>query len=104
MTNHKTAPWALRSGFSCLVLAAILGSCGDSVEKVDQFTDCMDICNRYADCIDSNYDVDKCEKRCQDKDFKNDNSVVDRCENCLDDKSCVNSVFACTTECASIVP
>lgn len=96
--------FVFHSSLAGLVLAAALAACSDSVEKVDQFTDCMDICNRYADCIDSDYDVGKCEDRCRDKDFKNDNNVVDKCENCLDDKSCTGSVFACSVECASIVP
>jgi hypothetical protein len=91
-------------GVACLVLGSEISACSDSVEAVDQFTDCMDICNRYADCIDSDYDVGKCEDRCRDKDFKNDNNVVDKCENCLDNKSCTNSVFACGAECSSIVP
>ena len=86
------------------VLAIGGTACSDTVENVDQFTDCMDICNRYADCIDSDYDVDKCEDRCTDKDYKNDNNRVDSCENCLDDKSCTNSVFACGVECSPIVP
>ena len=105
MNSRIRNPWQLLAvRAACLLFIVGAGACSDAVEDVDQFTDCMDICNRYADCIDSDYDVDKCEDRCEDKDFNNDNNIVDKCENCLDDKSCTNSVFACTTECASIVP
>jgi hypothetical protein len=76
----------------------------DPIESLDQYTDCMDICNAYADCIDDDYDVEACEDRCSDKDYNNDNNQVDQCEDCLDDKSCTNAVFQCGADCAPIVP
>ncbi len=80
--------------------------CGDDdpIEAIDEYTDCMDICNRYADCIDEDYDVGACEDRCTDKDYNNDDNRVDACETCLDDMSCTESVFACTDDCVGIVP
>jgi hypothetical protein len=64
------------------------------------------VCQRYAKCFDSNYDVGGCTTRCtsdataqaekQDK--------LDACYHCIDDKSCASSVFACGTECGSFVP
>lgn len=93
--------------FLCLgLLVGSIGACADDgpIESLDQYTDCMDICNRYADCIDDDYDVGACEDRCTDKDYNNDSNQIDACEDCLDGKSCTGSVFQCGAECALIVP
>ena len=29
---------------------------------------------------------------------------IDQCENCMDDRSCTESIFPCAPECADIVP
>ena len=84
-----------------------LGACDsedDPIQGVDRSTDCADICNAYKDCISTDYDVDRCADRCSDMDTDTQSNKIDRCENCLDDQSCVDSVFKCTAECAGIVP
>jgi hypothetical protein len=96
-----------RNGLWLLLLA--LGSvaaagCSDAADDIDQYTDCIDICGRYADCIEEDYDTDSCADRCEDMEHRNGSTDVDRCEDCLDDRSCVDSVFACGAECAGIVP
>ena len=87
-----------------LALALVAGLGCDASDDIDQYTDCIDICGRYMDCADNDYDTDACADRCQDMGHRNGATEVDRCENCLDDRSCINSAFACTAECIGIVP
>jgi len=93
-----------------LTVVAFLGlgfaaACGDDgpIEDIDRATDCSQVCDRYKDCIDGDYDTDKCTDRCEDMDSNERTAKIDDCENCLDDKSCGGS-FECTVECAGIVP
>jgi hypothetical protein len=65
---------------------------------------CDQICDRYKDCFDANYDADACQSSCEDK--ADDSGFADKaedCESCIDDKSCTGS-FACADECVGIVP
>ena len=97
-----------RTNLGMALLLAVAGSvgfgCANAADDIDQYTDCIDICGRYADCIDSSYDTDACADRCEEMDHRNGTTRVDTCENCLDDRSCTGSVFACTAECVGIVP
>jgi len=89
-------------------LFALIGSVlgGGCANEIDRVTDCQDICARYSDCFDASYDVSSCRTRCADnaRATESFDQKVDQCENCLDDRSCSSAVFACTTECATIVP
>lgn len=76
----------------------------DPVHSIDRSTDCADICKAYKDCISTDYNVDRCSDRCSDMDTQKQSDAIDKCEDCLDDQSCVDSVFKCTDECAGIVP
>jgi hypothetical protein len=76
----------------------------DPVTTIDRSTDCSTICGRYKDCINTDYDVDSCEKNCTAMKTDAETSTIDKCEECVDGKSCTNAVFNCTTECAGIVP
>jgi hypothetical protein len=74
-------------------------------DKVDQAYDCNAICQKYADCVDSSYDVSKCADSCRDK-ADSDDSFADKaddCQACIDDKACTET-FPCIGECAGIVP
>ena len=87
-----------------MAFALTVGCSAD--DEIEEELDCGSICERYADCIDTDYDVSECQDRCEDNadadpDFADD---VDACENCLDDRSCTNATFACATECVAIVP
>jgi hypothetical protein len=83
-----------------------IGTVGFSgCDSVDEAFDCNKICQRYADCIDDEYDVDDCTSRCRDN-ADNDESFSDKadaCESCIDDRSCAES-FPCIGECAGVVP
>jgi hypothetical protein len=88
------------------VLTSLAAACGsdDPITAIDRTTDCSDICSRYKDCIQSDYDVDSCSEDCRDMVSDEGTKKIDTCEECLDGNSCTGSVFNCTSECAGIVP
>jgi len=72
--------------------------------SVENAYNCDQICDRYQDCFDANYDADACQARCEDK--ADDAAFADKaedCQACIDDRSCTGS-FACVDECVGIVP
>lgn len=76
---------------------------GAGCDEAEQAIDCNQICNRYSDCVDDDYDVSACRDRCEDM-LDEDPNGADECEACIDDRSCTGAVFNCAAECAGIVP
>jgi hypothetical protein len=89
-----------------LLSAAAVSACGkdDPITAIDRSMDCSEICGRYKDCLAMDYDTSKCEDRCTDMVDKKQTDQIDTCQECIDGKSCTNSVFNCTSECVGIVP
>lgn len=90
-----------------LILASFLAlSAATGCTAIDRATDCQQICERYRDCANSGYNVSTCATRCRDNaaNSSDADNRVDLCENCLDNRSCVSSVFGCGSECSGIVP
>ncbi|MDQ3034105.1 MAG: hypothetical protein M3Y87_16970 [Myxococcota bacterium] len=80
--------------------------CENPVEAIGESVDCMDVCERYRSCYDTNYDTGACRGRCEalvDADGGRPRAAND-CDTCMDDRSCASAVFACGTECAGILP
>jgi hypothetical protein len=90
----------IAASFTALVL-----SLGAGCQEVDRAFDCAQICDRWRDCADSNYDVDTCTERCEDDAAAEPafDQHADQCENCLDERTCGQSL-GCATECIGIVP
>ena len=105
---NRCAQGGLRMGKFVYALALGFVIAGTGCSEVGSTIDCHKICNRYKDCVDSNYDVDNCESRCQadssdkDKDAALE-KAADDCEKCQDDKACAEN-GQCAVACASIVP
>jgi hypothetical protein len=94
----------IQTSLAALALAAI-PFLATACDEADEVIDCTQICERYQDCVDDEYDVDDCVDRCEtnadeDEDFA---EATDACETCLDDQSCGES-FDCVDECVGIVP
>ena len=91
-----------------LTTGLLAGGCGDDgpIEELTNQATCSDVCHRYAECFDDDYDVDGCTERCTDdataKEEKEEK--LELCDECIDDESCAGAVFNCTTECAPFVP
>jgi hypothetical protein len=85
-----------------LIAIAALGS---GCDAIDQALDCNDICSRYADCHDVDYDIDECASQCRDRaDADRDYAdAASACETCLDDRSCDGS-SVCVDECQGVLP
>jgi hypothetical protein len=94
------------TSIACAVLlTAFAGACGkdDPVTAIDRSTDCAQICDKFKECFNSDYDVEECTDSCSDMVDDDDTSQIDDCENCLDDQSCTEAV-GCTAECAGLIP
>jgi hypothetical protein len=72
----------------------------------DEIFDCQSVCNRYHDCYNADYDVDACRQRCRTASENNPKvrEDADKCEACIDDKSCLTAPFSCGDSCSTIVP
>jgi hypothetical protein len=85
-----------------LALSLLLfGACS----HVEHDYDCHGICSKYADCVDSSYDVGACTDKCTQK-ADDDADFADRadtCQACVDDRAC-SEEFPCIDDCAGIVP
>lgn len=95
----------LLSTFVMATLMAVSGP-GCSDNAVDRAYDCDQICDKYRDCADANYDDGACADRCRDNagDDEAYEDKADECQACIDDRSCVGAAVGCATECAGIVP
>ena len=95
---------------ACLIVGmlGVATSCredNDPIEQLDEALDCSSICDRYKDCFDEDYDVDKCQVRCEDRaDDPDHRNQEEKCSDCIDDNSCGGSVFSCADDCLGIVP
>jgi len=99
-------PFATSLIFSALSVFAL--GCGtEAADRIDNRLDCRQICARYEDCADADYDTEDCRENC--RDTANDNAAfekkVEKCSDCLDgDNSCTEDAFKCSDDCVGIVP
>ena len=88
----------------CIGLWLPFVGCDDATDPIKNTITCADVCGRYKDCFDANYDADACQTDCEnsaeDADYADH---AEDCQACIDDLSCTGS-FACIDECAGIVP
>ncbi len=77
-----------------------------AVQRVNSAIDCSGICHRYASCFSTAYDVSGCADRCRDHAATDDTFRVkaEKCNTCITDRACASAVFACVSECVSVVP
>ncbi len=87
------------------VLLALSGAACSAADPITNKFDCHDVCQRYATCFDSNYDVDSCNSRCQsdasDSDAKQ--QKLDDCHDCIGSDSCVKDFADCSSSCATFI-
>jgi hypothetical protein len=78
--------------------------CGS--DEFDAAKDCQQICSKYENCVDSDFDTSACADRCRDlsdgdADFT---SKRDACESCIDtNEACAESGVQCAAECAPVI-
>ena len=69
--------------------------------------DCQNVCQRYADCFNKDYDVQGCRDRCESDASNSDQkqAKLDDCADCIGDgSSCIEDITQCTTSCGAFVP
>ena len=89
------------------VLLSLTGVACSAADPITNKFDCHDICQRYADCFDSSYDVDACKDRCESDASNSDTkqSKLDACHDCIGDHdSCVKDIASCGDDCSAFVP
>ena len=97
------------TGLALLALGGLSTvGCGDDdpIDAIQNTITCHDVCQRYSDCFDKDYDVDDCTDRCENKATPDEEkeAQLEKCNACIDDKSCTSSVFSCSTDCLDFVP
>lgn len=97
----------LKFGLSfALALAPVTLFGCSAVDEISNKIDCHQVCQRYADCFKSDYDVDGCTDKCEAS--ANDDAQRERklemCDSCIDDRSCNDATFNCADDCLGIVP
>ena len=85
-----------------LAFGSLAGCKNDPVHEIDMAVDCTNVCNRYRDCFDANYNTGACEDRCHAM-VDHDPNSANACDSCLDAHSCTGS-FGCAGECQGILP
>ena len=78
-----------------------------SCDTADEIFDCQNICSRYKDCFNKDYDVGACRSKCKENSGKNTEfrAKANTGEACIDDKpSCTSATFSCAVPCSGIVP
>ena len=100
---QKTFKWI--SVLGCVLGGVAFIGCSEAVDEVTSTVDCQKVCKHYADCFDSDWDVDGCRDRCEDRADSSEahETQLEQCENCMDDLSCTES-FTCADECAGVIP
>lgn len=91
---------------SSLIFAFVGAACSDATDPIVNRITCGDVCGRYKDCFDEDYDVESCTDRCENDATADEEKEeqLESCSACIDDESCTAAVFECTTECAAFVP
>jgi hypothetical protein len=95
----KTLPLA----FMLLALSGVACSAADPI--TNKF-DCKDVCQRYADCFNPDYDVSGCDSRCQSDASNSDDKQqkLDDCHDCIGSKdSCVKDFTSCSSSCGTFI-
>jgi hypothetical protein len=103
MTRVASLVFIAWCALGALTLSGIGCSSADAIKN--NFT-CHDVCQRYADCFNANYDVSGCEDRCKNTadDSNTKQGLLDDCHACIGDKSCVGDIASCSSTCGNFVP
>ena len=103
---NRFAIHTARAGFLAAALFCLGSAACNATDEVEKRITCADVCNRYEECFDDGYDTSACIDRCEDDATADEDKErrLETCEDCMDDRSCTSTVFACTTECVEFVP
>lgn len=92
------------SVLTSLALSVLLGCAENPITTIDRTKDCAQICDRYQECLSTDYNTERCRDRCTDMKDREGTATIDHCAECIRDVSCTGSVFKCAAPCIGIVP
>jgi len=99
--------WVMFKSFAFVCLAlSLTGVACSAADPITNKWDCHDVCQRYADCANSDYDVDACKDRCESDASNSDDkqNKLDECHDCIGDHdSCVDDIAHCSSSCGSFI-
>ena len=101
MLYRVSAKTLLTTAAATIGVFAIAVACG----PIDNAADCDNACSTYANCYDSDFDVESCRDRCIDKSSGDEDFTkqVNSCDACIQTNDCVENVFECNTECDDVI-
>ena len=72
---------------------------------VDQAVDCNNICNRFKECFNKDFDASGCADDCRQKadDDEDFARQANTCDACIDGLDCVEGGFTCATDCVGVI-
>lgn len=84
---------------SLLIMCALFAGCGEAKRTVN----CAQICEKYDECV-RDVNVASCTTECEDQADANENyeTAAKTCEDCLDNKTCMEAT-SCWAQCP-VVP
>ena len=91
--------------FVCLALS-LTGVACSAADPITNKWDCHAVCQRYADCVNSNYDVNACKDRCESDASNSDakQNKLDDCHDCIgENDSCVDDIANCSSSCGTFI-
>jgi hypothetical protein len=93
----------MKNAILASIIAAVSLFAVPACDEADEAFDCANVCDKYDECV-GDVDTDQCIDSCTDWADENENNAdrLDDCEECVEDRSCVESAFGCVAECAFI--
>jgi len=98
---HRARKEARMKNRSVMLVAAL----GLSVVLAGCRSDCRSSCEKYQECVDSDFNVDQCTETCGTK-SENDQAFQTRAEDCavcVERKTCSEANDRCWDECLGVV-
>ena len=105
-TRPAKAGGMMRSYSFVLVVLALGGVACSAADPITNKWDCHDVCQRYADCVNDNYDVSACQDRCEHDASASDKkqNKLNDCHDCIgENSSCVSDIASCTSSCGTFI-
>jgi len=102
----QRAPAMLKCFWIVCLALCLTGVACSAADPITNKWDCHDVCQRYADCLDSDYDVSACKDRCESDASNSDakQNKLDDCHDCIgENDSCVDDLASCSSSCGTFI-
>ncbi len=89
----------------CLMFLGGLGAGHLAGCSSDEAIDCRQVCGRYKDCVDKNFDTTACQNRCEQraKENRDFDDQLEHCDKCISDRTCSEAAVSCALQCLPVL-